>query len=165
MAGPGEGSDGAEVERRVVALEQAKAGVRLRADRRVVLAVRDLVRGSESATDDEGPGDARPAAEASAPPADADARRAAGAPNFHVQVELPDGSDYARNKRCVLEIPGGEPVEGTTNDSGELQLCVPNTDVETATLRVFDGEAEIAAWQVMLRADGSAHEGQPETAA
>ena len=202
MAGPGAGTDAADVERKVVALKDARAGVRLRPDRRVVLAVKDLVQGSESATgagDDDRPdaGAAKeaapaqaaspassstrsaepapeeengkaaeePAAEASAPPADADARPAAGAPNFHVQLELPDGSDYARNKRCVLEIPGGDPVEGTTNESGELQLFVPNLDVESATLRVFDGEAEIAIWQVMLRADASANEGQPETAA
>jgi hypothetical protein len=80
--------------------------------------------------------------------------------NFNVQLELPDGSDYARNKPCVLEIPGQSSVEGTTNERGELWLWVPNVTAESATLRLLDGGAELAHWTVML----SAEEGVPSGA-
>jgi hypothetical protein len=80
--------------------------------------------------------------------------------NFNVQLELPDGSDYARNKKCVLEIPGQSAVEGTTNDSGELWLWVPNVAAESATLRLLDGGSELATWEVTLHAE----EGVPDGA-
>src|SRR5262249_58133747 len=74
-------------------------------------------------------------------------KEAAPETNFHVQLELPDGSDYARNKSCVLEIPGHPSVQGTTDESGELRLSIPNVTVDGATLRVLDESgAEIASW-------------------
>jgi hypothetical protein len=68
--------------------------------------------------------------------------------NFNVQLELPDGSDYARNKSCVLEIPGQDAVRGTTNEQGELWLWLPNVSAENATLRLLDGGRELASWTV-----------------
>jgi hypothetical protein len=80
--------------------------------------------------------------------------------NFNVQLELPDGSDYARNKPCVLEIPGQSPVQGTTNECGELWLWLPNLAAEDATLRLMDGGRELASWKVALGAE----EGVPDGA-
>ncbi|SRR6266446_5230925 len=148
-------------EHRVVALAEARSGVRLPADREVVLTVKDLgtapeaERGeSRSAKPGKGSAPADPAGRAD-PEQTAETERAAEAqPNFHVQLELPDGSDYARNKPCMLEIPGHPPVEGTTNDAGELVLSTPNVSTDNATLRLFDGGGvEIASWPVTLRAD------------
>jgi|SRR5215468_6058297 len=178
MAEPGQQED---VERRAVDLAEVKAGVRLPSDRRVVLTVKDLA-SSESAlgaageksakenqenasgaSSSETPGEGK-AAEAGEKAADtgekaADAgekaaeQEATPETNFHVQLELPDGSDYAKNKSCVLEIPGHPSVEGKTDESGELTLSVPNVTAEGATLRVLDdGGAEIASWPVTLRA-------------
>jgi len=73
--------------------------------------------------------------------------------NFNVRLELPDGSDYARNMECVLVIPGQAPIRGTTSETGELWLSVPNADAESATLRLLDGGSELASWQVALRAE------------
>ena len=81
--------------------------------------------------------------------------------NFNAQIELPDGSDYARNKPCVLEIPGQEPVQGTTNQCGELWLWLPNTAAETATLRLLDGGSELARWTVEIHADEGVPAGAP----
>jgi hypothetical protein len=137
-----------DVEHKVVALAEAKAGVTLRTDRRAVLTVKDLGVAPEP--------ERAAAGESSqpvAPQETAAAPEEAPPPNFHVQLELPDGSDYARNKSCILEIPGHPSLKGTTNESGELVLSVPNVSAEGAILRVFDGGAEIATWPVTLRAE------------
>ena len=180
MAAPGEGASSENVERKTIGLAEAKAGVKLRPDRRVVLTVKDLTAGAGDETAGGAPGargsgepgsaasgdaksPAEPADASSSPPAAEEAGKPAA--NFHVQIELPDGSDYARNKACVLEIPGHPPVEGTTNDSGELVLSVPNVTAESATLRVLDGGTEIATWAVTLRAEdgeGAVDDAQPE---
>jgi hypothetical protein len=80
----------------------------------------------------------------------ASAKATAYVANFNVQVRLPDGSDFARNKACVLEIENQDPVQGTTNDAGELWLWLPNTAAAAATLRVLDGGQELASWTVEL---------------
>jgi hypothetical protein len=148
MAEPSKGAQSEDVEHKVVGLAEAKAGVKLQADRRVVLTVNDLGVAPAAARAATGES-SHPAtsSEGSAAPEKAEAPE----PNFHVQLELPDGSDYARKKACVLEIPGHPSLRGTTNDSGELVLSVPNVSVESALLRLFDGGAEIAAWPVTLR--------------
>ena len=183
MAEPGKGAQEEEVERRAVELAEIRAGVKLRPDRRVVLTVKDLApaepaagsaaggaAGEEThAAADETPAAAGESSSSSAQSegASTDAgaeKEAAPETNFHVQLELPDGSDYARNKSCVLEIPGHPSVQGKTNESGELTLSVPNVTVEGATLRVLDdGGAEIASWPVTLRAaDDAAKDAQPD---
>jgi hypothetical protein len=73
--------------------------------------------------------------------------------NFNVQLELPDGSDHAKNKSCVLELPGHAPIEGVTNQWGELWLWVPNVTAEKAVLRLLDGGRELASWQVAIKAE------------
>jgi len=80
--------------------------------------------------------------------------------NFNVQLELPDGSDYARNKSCVLEIPGQDAVRGTTNEQGELWLWLPNVSAENAVLRLLDVGRELASWSVAIAPD----EGMPSGA-
>ena len=88
------------------------------------------------------------------------ARATAFVANFNAQLELPDGSDYARNKSCVLEMPGQEPVKGTTNEAGELWLWLPNVSAESATLRLLDGSTELASWTVAIAPE----EGMPSGA-
>jgi len=174
MAEPGKGAQEEEVERRTVELAEIRAGVKLRPDRRVVLTVNDPAASESAAGAAEGTGakeDQKAAGESSSAgtpgeekAADASEKaaekEAAPETNFHVQLELPDGSDYAKNKSCVLEIPGHPSVEGKSNESGELTLSVPNLTVEGATLRVLDeGGAEIASWPLTLRAADEAGNG------
>ena len=169
MAEPGQKED---VERRAVDLAEVKAGVKLPSDRRVVLTVKDFSSADSAAGSAAGAAtgaeETRPAAGESsssskqgegASTQDAAAggekgeNDAAAETNFQVQIELPDGSDYARSKPCVLEIPGHPSVQGKTDESGELKLSVPNVTVEGATLRVLDDSGgEIASWPVTLRA-------------
>ncbi len=151
MAEPSKGAQGEEVEHKVVGLAEAQSGVKLRTDCSVVLTVKDLGVAPEP---DRAASHAVTPGEGSAPAAPEKA--AEPAPNFHVQLELPDGSDYARNKSCVLDIPGHPSLKGTTNDSGELVLSVPNVSVESALLRLFDGDTEIASWPVTLWAEDGA---------
>src|SRR4051812_38196981 len=76
-------------------------------------------------------------------------------PNLHVLVELPDGSDYARNRAVALEIPGQSPILAVTNADGELRLSVPNQDAHDATLKLLDGAREVATWAIAIHADES----------
>ena len=76
-------------------------------------------------------------------------------PNFRVHIELPDGSDLARNKRCVLQIPGEPEIHAVTDATGKLLLSLPNRVIEAATLRLFEGQREIARWTFPIRPEGA----------
>ena len=79
--------------------------------------------------------------------------------NFNVQLRLPDGSDFARKKDCVVEIPGRDPIEATTNDDGELWLWLGNDAVESATLRLMEGETEVASWEMAIQKEQGVADG------
>jgi len=74
--------------------------------------------------------------------------------NFHVRVSLHDGS-VAAGLKCELRVGDEEkPIEGTTNDRGELKLTVPHAEKE-AILKVLhaDGKFSLAALKLKPGAD------------